>query len=272
MNKSLKFFGLASAAAIALSLSAQAATVTSTYNGNGKSDFDGAVGNGMLELSSDGTTLTGTITNGNPTSGFNDTLVIYIDSVAGGFTTTSGFTDSGSPAASDNLRASISGYNGTTRAPLNFATGFAADFAIALGPTSANFGALFTLSNGTFTYGTDGTNGGINFAPTGTGANTSTTLTFSLPLSLIGSPTSFKFATTYLNGGTATGASVYRSGETYRNTITDITNPTNSGSIGQDTATLGFVTFPVPEPGTWAMMLGGVGLLVGFQHRLRRKA
>ncbi len=274
MNKSLKTLGLASAAAFVLSLSAQAATTTATYNGNGNAGFDGAVGDGMLTFSSDGTTLNGTITNGSTGSGYNDTTVIYVDSVAGGFTTTSGFTDSGT----DNLRASISGFstNTNTRATLNFATGFAADYAIAFGPTSAQFGAVFQLANnGSFTY-----IGSINISPTGaagSGANVSPTFTFSLPLSYIGSPTTFNFATTYLDGGTfvntATNAmdSAYRSNETYGNSITDTTTPTNTNNIGQDTATLGFLTFPVPEPGTWAMMiLGGLGLLIGFQRRARR--
>lgn len=270
MNKSCKTLGLASAVALVLSLSVQTANATA-YSGDGKSDFDGAVGNGVLTLTSNGTTLNGTITNGSTTSGFNDTLVIYIDSITGGFTSTATLTDSGTPAASDNLRASISGYNGTTRAPLNFATGFGADYAIAVGPASASFGALFTLNSASgFTYGTTGSNGGINFTPTGTGSNTSATYTFSLPLSLIGSPTSFKFVTTYLNGGTATGASAYRSNEAFGNTITDTSNPANTGSVGQDTATATFVTFAVPEPGSWAITLGGVGMLVGLQRRWRR--
>ena len=277
MKTPLTTFGLASAAAMMLSLSAQAQNTT-TYNGNTNTGFDGAVGNGMLKFSTDGTTLTGTITNGSTSSGFNDTLVIYIDDTAGGFTSTSTFTDTGTGSdANDNLRASVSGYssNTNTRAPLNFASGFGADYAISIGPNSASFGALFTLSSASaFTYGSNGSNGNLNLTPTGTG--TSATYTFSLPLSLIGSPTSFNFASTYLDGGTfvnsTTGAmdSAYRSNETYGNTLTDTTNPGNVGNIGQDTATLGFQTFFVPEPGTWAMLFAGLGLLIGFQRRRQR--
>ena len=274
MNHPLKTLGLASAAAFVLSLSAQAQT-SASYKGNQNNGFDGAVGDGMLTFSSDGTTLTGTITNGSTTSGFNDTLVIYIDDTAGGFTSTSTFTDTG--GGTDNLRASISGYssNTSTRAPLNFASGFGADYAIAIGPNSASFGAFFTLNSATtFTYGSNGSNGSIGLTPVGTG--TSASYTFSLPLSSIGSPTSFKFATTYLDGGTfvntTTGAmdSAYRSNETYGNTIADVTNPGNTSNIGQDTATLGFLTFPIPEPGTWAMISVGLGTLIGFQRRTRR--
>ena len=268
MKKSLQAIGLVSALALLSPLSVPAATTTSTYKGNGKSDFDGAIGNGMLTFSSDGTTLTGTITNGNASAGFNDTLVIYIDSVTGGFTSTSTFMDTG--GGTDNLRSAISGYNGTTRALLNFATGFGADYAIAIGPSSASFGAVFTLSSATgFTYGSDGSNGNVNITPNNTG--TSATYTFSLPLSVIGSPTSFRFSTTYLNGGTATGTSAYRSNETFGNTLTDATNPANTGSVGQDTAAAGFLTFPVPEPGTWAMMaFAGFGFLIVCRRRARR--
>lgn len=263
MHTPFKTAGLVSAATLLLSLSAHTATATD-YQGNRQAGFDGAVGNGLLSLTSDGTTLTGTITNGNTRDGFNDTLVIYIDSVTGGFGDTSSFTDSGDPAASDNLRASISGYNGTSRAPLSFASGFAADYAIALGPNSANFGALFTLSTGAFTY-----NGNANLTPTNTGTNA--TYTFSLPFSLFGSPNSFKFATTYLSGGTAVvngnQTSAYRSNEAYGNTITDLTAPGNTGNVGNDTGSVGFSTFVVPEPSTWAMMVGGVALMVGALRR-----
>ena len=42
-------------------------------------------------MTDDGAVLSGTLNKG--TNGFNDVLVIYIDSTAGGFADTSGFTD-----------------------------------------------------------------------------------------------------------------------------------------------------------------------------------
>jgi autotransporter-associated beta strand protein len=56
-------------------------------------------------------------------------------------------------------------------------------------------------------------------------------------------------------------------------------NATNGGtfSVVLDTAsepsyeTLDLVFTPVPEPGTWAMMLGGLGMLIGIQRIRRRK-
>ena len=255
MKKSLKIFSLAVASAFTISSSSQAQAV---YKGNGNGGFGGTIGQGMLTFSSDGTTLTGTITQGG-SSGFNDELVIYIDDQAGGFGTTSTFTDTG---GGDKLREATSGLgsNGTTRAPLNFTGGFGADYAIALSPAKAQFGAVYTLDNvANFTY-----DGSASLSPTGT--NTAATYTFSFPLSDIGSPTSFHFATTYLDG-----VGAYRSNEAVGNTITDVTNPANTnpstGNLGQDTGAVGFSTFNVPEPSTWAMLVGGAGMLAGFRRR-----
>jgi len=69
-------------------------------------------------------------------------VVVYLDTVAGGFATTSGFTDAG-----DRHRAAISGMNaGGTRANLSFAPGFEADFAIAFDHgNSGEFAGLWRL-------------------------------------------------------------------------------------------------------------------------------
>src|SRR6266480_2121151 len=73
-----------------------------TYSGNGNTGFGGPIGQGSLTLTDDGTTVSGTLTKG--AGGFNDVLVLYVDSVPGGFSDTSGFTDSG-----DGSRRAISG-------------------------------------------------------------------------------------------------------------------------------------------------------------------
>src|SRR5437773_11733239 len=78
-----------------------------TYSGNGNSGFGGAIGQGSLTLTDDGTTVSGTVTKGAAGS-FDNALVLYIDSVSGGFADTSGFADSG-----DGLRRAISGINGS---------------------------------------------------------------------------------------------------------------------------------------------------------------
>src|SRR2546421_6307396 len=97
-------FYLAFAAALAVTcLSSSAAT----YSGNGNSGFGGPIGLGSLTLTDNGTTVSGTVNKG--ANGFNDVLVLYIDSQAGGFSDTSGFADSG---PGDGLRKAISGFDG----------------------------------------------------------------------------------------------------------------------------------------------------------------
>ena len=250
---------------------------TTTYTGNGAGSFGGPIGQGSLTLSTNGTTLNGTLQIGGNIA-FNDEFVIYIDAQAGGFTSTSTLTDTGTPAGSDTLRGAVSGLsngangNAVVRAPLNFASGFAADYAIALSPAKAQFGSFYTLTSATnFTYGSNGNNGTANLTPTNSnnGTNGNGLFTFSIPLSLLGSPSSFTFQDTYLNGNDA-----YRSNETIGNSIVDNTNPTNTGSIAMDTATLtGVNTFVVPEPGTWATLSLAGGLLLGgaYLKRLRRQ-
>src|SRR3954469_25412917 len=109
---------------------------SATYSGNGNSGFGGPIGLGSLTLTDNGTTISGTVNKG--PNGFNDVLVIYINSVAGGFNDTSGFGD-----GADGLRKAISGFDGGgNRSLLTFSGGFNPDYAIALGPSSANFGGL----------------------------------------------------------------------------------------------------------------------------------
>ena len=123
---------------VGLCLSARAAT----YSGNGNSGFGGAIGNGSLSLTDDGTTVSGTVTKGAGT--FDNALVLYVDSVPGGFADTSGFNDSG-----DGLRKAISGTDGgANRSVLTMPSGFLPDYVIALGPASDGFGGLWQLANG----------------------------------------------------------------------------------------------------------------------------
>src|SRR5438874_13188232 len=84
-----------------VSLSSYAAT----YSGNGNSGFGGPIGLGSLTLTDDGTTVSGTVNKG--PNGFNDVLVLYIDSAVGGFASTVGFAD-----GADGLRRAISGFHG----------------------------------------------------------------------------------------------------------------------------------------------------------------
>lgn len=68
----------------------------------------------------------------------NDVVVLYIDSVSGGYAGTGTFTETGDP-----FREAISATNGTFRNDLVFPSGFSADYAIAV---SKDFAMLFQLN------------------------------------------------------------------------------------------------------------------------------
>jgi len=182
-----KFFAIG----MALFVSVGGSSLAAIYNGNGDTSFFGAVGQGHLSLTDNGTTVSGTFTKGS--GDFLDVLVLFIDSKSGGFSTTSGFTDSAS-----RLTRAVSGIDGTgNRATADFATGFSADYAIALRPRSAGDPEqLFQLVNN----GTHNRVGSVNLSPVGTGS--STTYTFSFNWSDIGvtpgSGASFRFESTYI--------------------------------------------------------------------------
>ena len=267
MKKSSRKFVLVSVAAFGLSFSAQA----TTYNGNGGTGFGGPVGAGMLTFTSDGKTLSGTITPGlntPPTGQLYDELVIYISTGTGGFANTSTLADSGGTSTTggpgDFLRAAISGYDGTARSTVNFATGFAANFALAISPTQAQYAGLFALTGTGVTTSNFGFLQSANLTPT----NAAGPYTFSISLANIGIPAngSFEFATTYLDSHETTAGSLYRSNEAFGNTITDVTTPTNTGNPGLDTVSVGYSTFVVPEPGVPIMLFAGLSVLIGLQY------
>lgn len=114
------------------------ASMPQTYTGNGATGFDGVLGKGSLAINNDPDA--GTITfQFNPSGDFTkNSVIIYIDSVAGGLTDTSSLVDNG-----DTGRKGISGYNAAnkTRTQVNFADGFAADYAISF--ENNNFTGVF---------------------------------------------------------------------------------------------------------------------------------
>jgi len=229
-----------------LGLAAQAAT----FSGNGNSGFGGPIGLGSLTVTDNGTTLSGTLNKG--PNGFNDVLVLYLDTVAGGFADTSGFADGG-----DGLRKAISGFDGgANRSLMTFAAGFSPDYAIALGPASDSFGGLWQLANG----GANSLNfiSSVNLSPTGN--NNSPTYTFSINLSQIGvTPNS---GATFELFGTYTSGSGYRSDEAVAGT--------DVGAQGWNPfLQTAFATYTtVPEPST--MVLGAAGMATLLLLRRRR--
>ncbi len=179
-----------------------------TITGNGGSGFGGTIGNGSITLNSDGTNLSGTLTRGGD---FNDILVIYLDTRAGGVTSTAGLTDN-----ADGGRAATSGLTvapGSDRSVVTFPAGFTADYALTIGN---GFSVLFDLS----TPGSFGATGGTFVS---TGANTNT---FSVPLAnLVEQNAPVTLVGTYL------AQSAFRSNETL-GTAASSNAPAGAANIG----------------------------------------
>jgi hypothetical protein len=223
------------------------------YNGNGMATGGGAVAYGSLSLTDNGSTVFGTFNKG--PSSFQLNLIIYIDSVSGGFTDTTHFSDS-----TDDLTKAVSGFAPpSARAAAYFASGFTADYAIALGVNGPNRGSLYHL-----VAGGDGSmefiksvnlnpNNNLNFS----------TYTFSFNWTDIGLPKGpsnfFKFQSTY--DGIAGGA--YRELESFESL---------TGTRGYNTVTFGnYSTYgvdPVPEMTPGALAIFG-GIFVGARLVMR---
>ncbi|MCK8480534.1 T9SS-dependent choice-of-anchor J family protein [Psychroserpens algicola] len=180
-----------------------------TYPGNAATGFDGPLGTGSFEIdASSGSTINFIYNRGvGGTLGlFENHIVVYIDSKAGGITSTTNLIDAG-----DDGRKAISGFDGNLlRSVVNFPPGFEPDYAISL---HKDFAGLFEIIE----------NGSHNFIQSANlnplGSNNNANYTFNIDFSSINALAggeSFKFLATYIN---ASGA--FRSNE----------------SIGDNTAT-----------------------------------
>jgi hypothetical protein len=212
-----------------------------TYQGNGGAG--GTVAYGNLVLQDNGSTVFGTF-NKAPGCSFQLDLVIFIDSVAGGFADTTSFKDNSSPAT-----VAISGFNTALNkgSTATFAPGFRADYAIVLGVNPPNSGSdLYRLN-----AGGDGSFqkiGSVNLDPNND--LNSWSYTFSFTWASIGIRPSdahfFKFEASYID---SSGSRTLESFET-------LTGTRNFGSITfGDYSTYGVA--PVPEMTTSALAIFG---------------
>ncbi len=238
-------------ALISISLSALAQT---TYNGNGSTEFNGAIGNGSLTLSDNGTTLSGSLTTGAGLEG--NAFVLYLQTGSGGFSTTSGFNDNG-----DQLRSAISGYNGVgQQSILNFSSGFAPNYAIALQPGNGiNYGGIWQLANG----GSESlpSIASINLSPTG--SDTQGTYSFSFDLSDIGlTPGAGQNFELF---GLEVSTTGYSSTEALGGTVS---GSAGWGNTQTETSFSTYATEAVPEPASAALFaLGGIATFFAIRRR-----
>ncbi|HYG33523.1 MAG TPA: hypothetical protein VEC99_01985 [Clostridia bacterium] len=227
------------------------------YSGNGDSSAGGAIGLGSLTLADNGTTVSATLSRG--IGSFNRDLVLFIDSVAGGFASTASFNNNGT-----GLERAVSGLNpdGSARAIANFAAGFRADYALAIGTESG--GMLYKLVE----------------SPDGMVLNPVRNVTLS-PSMEVNEPNyrfSFDWTEIGLNPGTENSfkfqsSYIYSAGYRYLESFENF----SSGRAGFNEVTYGNANFygvePVPETTTMALaVFGVVACSVGVAKRFRRRA
>ncbi len=226
---------LTTATLAAITLSAPLAALsqaTHTYAGNGATGFSGYLGKGSLTVTRD---KKGNITFSLAPHGGNlggNAVALYIDSIPGGFTNTSQFSDNGDPGhevisgANTGTNPRVNGTHKPSRSMVKFAPGFGADYALSF---EGGYVGLFKLAAGkdnalVFILGA---------------AQKAAPYRVTIPGAKIGVGPGghFKFVGTLLNSGGA-----YRSNETLGPTTTGITQsvPGFNGSV----VFTGFDTFP----------------------------
>lgn len=220
------------------------------FPGNTGTGFGGPVGTGSLEITQQGTsTLLDVVLTRGLSGDLNDQLSIYIDSVAGGFTSTVSFDDFGDPSRS-HISSGSTG-NGGDAGDVIFPTGFEADYAISI---SGGFASLFQLASG-------GNNAFTWIDGTAQGGNNSATFSLTIDLADLGlvAGDSFEIVSTYGHGG-------YQSDESFNNlpnTGNYATNEINMATLGVSALTVS----TIPEPSTMSLMFSFGALALAVVRR-----
>jgi hypothetical protein len=222
------------------------------YHGNGSTDGT-VVSKGTLQLSNNLYTVRANFINGG--GSFVENLVVYIDCAPGGFTSTAPFSEN-----STALERSVTGNGTPSRSTANFAPGFEADYAIALGVNSGS--AIYKLVNDATGPHLELVTTSLSFGPTDNPNRGS--FSFQFDWAYIGLPNRetnfFKFESTYIM---STG---FRTLESFEG----LTGTRGFGSVtftNYDT----YGVPPVPENTNVALIVfGGLVLTVGAGKRFRK--
>jgi hypothetical protein len=219
----------------------------SIYYGNGAGGFGGPIGNGNLTVTEDGAGNV-TFTLNNASSLGNNDFVLYIDSMAGGFSNTSTFSDNG-----DGGRESVSAENSgnPSRDLITFSPGFGADYALEF--ENDTYDGLFQLASGG--------NNSLNYV-TGNGPSAmGGPYVVTFPLSSIGLTTGQAFSFE----GDLISTSAYGSNE-----LIGVGTTSDGTTVGNNPGFSGSLTFtaadtfpaPVPEPASFGVIgFAGAALL-----------
>lgn len=221
-------------AAAAVLVTATSFASAATVSGNGGSGFGGPLGGGSLTVTPGASTVNFSFA---PSGSFTGNIVVlYLDTGAGGYTSTSSLTDT-----SSDVKTAISGLSGSGRTLANFPLTFDADIALTIKPDFFEAQNISNPASFSFINGSGQTPGAGPFSHT-----------FSYAELGITPGTSFDLVATLISG------SGYRSNETIGSSTTVPGSPGDAPNAGF-TGTTTFVTFAtivVPEPATLGAIAG----------------
>lgn len=269
--------------AIVMMAGAQAFAGSATFSGNGNSEFGGALGNGSLMVSDDGSggikfqfTLgsgfqgsslgngSGTVANDNNQ---ND-IVVYIDNGTGGGI---GASTAGVQDDADGGRRAVSQYgDASDQSILNFGGMMSPEYALDIESIE---GEVYTLSNAS-SRGAGFGMSIVDVAPTGQTGLFGSALAYSISgnVETLDVPAADIGLTPY-SGSTLkmVAMEVSESGYSSDEATVELTGTEGWGG----TATISNVDrftaqAAVPEPGTWALMGAGMALLSGWKIKYKR--